>query len=254
MMSRVPIPRLLGHVLDFAYPGICANCDATTGSLSQLCEGCDAMLDELIRAAACELCAMPLALDGAPCPYCKAKGIPHFDRVIRLGVFDDPLRHLIHQMKYHGRWALAEFLASRLFATERAKGLLTETQALVPVPLHFRRHVARGYNQADVIAAKIARLNRTPVVYALRRTRNTETQTHLHSHAKRIENLRGAFALRRAARHLRGTHVIVVDDVMTTGATMLEVARTLKHAEPASLCAIVLAIADPKGRGFETIS
>jgi ComF family protein len=254
MMSRVPIPRMLAHVLDFAYPGICANCDATIGDASHLCASCDAMLDELSRAASCDPCAMPLASHGAPCPYCKGRGMPHYDRIIRLGVFDDPLKHLIHQMKYHGRWALGEFLAARLFATERAKGLLTETQVLVPVPLHFRRHVARGYNQADVIATKIARLNRrSPIIHALRRTRNTETQTHLHSHGKRIENLRNAFALRRAARHLRGKHVVVVDDVMTSGATMLEVARTLKHAEPASLCAIVLAIADPKGRGFEAI-
>jgi ComF family protein len=212
------------------------------------------MLDQMTRAPACELCAMPLAAHGAPCPYCMGKGAPHFERIIRLGVFEDPLKHLIHQMKYHKRWALGEFLAARLFGTERAKGLLTETQAIVPVPLHFRRHVSRGYNQADVIARKIARLNRrTPVVHALRRMRNTETQTNLHSHDKRVENVRGAFALRRAAKNLRGKHVIVVDDVMTSGSTMLEVARTLKRAEPASLCAICLAIADRKGRGFEVI-
>ena len=253
MMSRVPIPRLLGHVLDFAYPGICANCEATTGSSSHLCESCLAMLDRMTHAPACELCAMPLASHGAPCPHCMGKGVPHYERIIRLGIFDDPLKHLIHQMKYHKRWALGEFLATRLFATERAKGLLTETQAIVPVPLHFKRHVARSYNQADVIATKLARLNRTPVVHALRRIRNTETQTALQSHDKRVENVRGAFALRRAARHLRGKHVIVVDDVMTSGSTMLEVARTLKHAEPASLCAICLAIADRKGRGFEVI-
>ena len=250
----MPIPRLVGHVLDFAYPGICANCDATSGSSSHLCESCLAILDQMTHAPACEMCAMPLASHGAPCPYCMGKGVPHFDRIIRLGVFEDPLKHLIHQMKYHKRWALGEFLAARLFATERSKGLLTETQAIVPVPLHFRRHVARGYNQADVIATKIARLNRhAPVIHALRRTRNTETQTNLHSHDKRVENVRGAFALRRAAKNLRGKHVIVVDDVMTSGSTMLEVARTLKHAEPASLCAICLAIADRKGRGFEVI-
>lgn len=246
--------KLLAHVLDFAFPGVCANCDAATGTALELCDDCIAMIDQMAAAPACLVCAMPLASHGAPCAHCLAKGVAHYERIIRLGVFEDPLKHLIHQIKYHKRWALGEFLAGRLFATERAKGLLTETDVLVPVPLHFRRHVERGYNQADVIAARIAKLNRgTPVIHALRRTRNTETQTALHSHEKRVENVRGAFALRRAARHITGKHVVVVDDVMTTGSTILEVARTLKQAQPASLCAIVLAIADRKGRGFEVI-
>jgi ComF family protein len=197
---------------------------------------------------------MPLATHGAPCPHCLGKGVPHFERIIRLGVFEHPLKHLVHQMKYHKHWVLGEYLADKLADTERAKGLLTETDALVPVPLHFRRHVARGYNQADVIARKLGGGGRKiRVVHALRRTRDTETQTHLPSHDKRVENVRGAFALRRAAKHLRGRHVVVVDDVTTSGSTLQEIARTLKEAEPASLCAIVLAIADRKGRGFEVI-
>ena len=244
-------------MLDFAYPGVCANCDASVaiGDAGHLCRDCDAKLNAMAAAPACEFCAMPLATHGAPCPHCLGKGVPHFDRVIRLGIFDDPLKHLIHQMKYHKSWVLGEFLAERLFATERAKGLLTETQVLVPVPLHFKRHVTRGYNQAEVIARRLGRLNRTPVVHALRRTRDTETQTHLPSHDKRVANVRGAFALRGrpAAQKIRGRHVVVVDDVMTSGSTLHEVARTLRRAEPASLCAAVLAIADRKGRGFEVI-
>lgn len=246
--------RLLDHVLDFAYPGICANCEATVGDAAHLCRDCTEKLDAMTGAAACEFCAMPLASHGAPCPYCFGKGMPHYEKIIRLGIFEDPLKHLIHQMKYHKRWVLGEFLAERLAETERAKGLLTETQVLVPVPLHFRRHVARGYNQADVIARQLgAGQRKINVIHALRRTRDTETQTHLHGHDQRVENVRGAFALRRAAKHLRGKHVMVVDDVMTSGSTLLEVARTLKRAQPASLCAIVLAIADKKGRGFDAI-
>jgi ComF family protein len=255
ILPRVQLRRLLGHVLDFCYPGVCANCEAMVGDAAHLCADCAAKLAAMVAAPACELCAMPLATHGAPCPHCLGKGAPHFDKIIRLGIFDDPLKHLIHQMKYHKRWVLGEFLADRLAGTERGKGLLTQTDVLVPVPLHFRRHVARGYNQADVIARQLgAGRRKIKVVHALRRTRDTETQTHLPSHDKRVDNVRGAFALRRsAAKHLRGRHVIVVDDVMTSGSTLSEVARTLKHAEPASLCAAVLAIADRKGRGFEMI-
>ena len=75
-------------------------------------------------------------------------------------------------MKYHRRWPLAELLADRLIETERAKTLLTETDVLVPVPLHFRRHFSRGYNQADVIARRIGWKCDIPVVHAVRRTRN----------------------------------------------------------------------------------
>jgi ComF family protein len=156
-------------------------------------------------------------------------------------------------MKYHGRWPLGEFLADQLFATERAKGLLTETQVFVPVPLHLKRHIQRGYNQADVIARRLGHRCKVPVVHALARTRDTEKQTLLHSHDARVTNVRGAFSLRRAARHVRDKHVMVIDDVTTTGATLSAVALALKQAGPASLCAMVIGKADPQRRGFEAI-
>src|SRR5437763_1946572 len=84
----------------------------------------------------------------------NGKGVPHSERVAGLGIFDVPLKHLIHRLKYNGRWALAEFLADRLVAHEPAKALLQETQAVVPIPLHPWRQIKRGYNQAELIARK----------------------------------------------------------------------------------------------------
>jgi len=110
MLTRALPPMLrpiLRHVLDFCYPGVCACCDADAPGGAVLCADCDAHLREQSSAQACENCAMPLATEGAPCPYCLGKGVPWFERIIRLGVFDDPLKHLIHQMKYHRRWPLA---------------------------------------------------------------------------------------------------------------------------------------------------
>jgi len=249
----VRLPRPIQGVLDLCYPSICAGCDAFIDGGAILCQSCDDRFASLANAPACPQCAMPAASVGAPCAYCHNAGIAHYERVFRLGVFEDPIKHLIHQMKYHGRWPLAEFLADRLFATEPVKGLLTETQVLVPVPLHLRRQITRGYNQADVLARRIGRAARIPVVHAIRRTRNTETQTNLHSHASRVANMRGAFALRRAAKFIRDKHVVVIDDVSTSGATLNAIAQVLKQAEPASLCALVIAIADPKHRSFEAI-
>jgi len=242
----------LGQTLDFCYPGICANCEASSEGGAVICDDCSAGLDALAASSSCDRCAMPLAGAGAPCPYCFGDGIRPFERMLRLGVFEDPLKHLIHLAKYHRRWPLCELLADRLVACERVKGLLTETDILVPVPLYLRRHISRGYNQADVIARRIGKVCRIPVLHPARRVRNTETQTHL-SQAQRAANVRGAFALKRCARKLFAKHVVLVDDVMTTGSTLRELGRTLKHAAPASLSVLTLAIADKRGRGFEVI-
>lgn len=143
-------------------------------------------------------------------------------------------------------------LADRLLEQERVKGLMSETQVIVPVPLHRLRQVARGYNQAEVTARRLARRCRLPVARPVIRLRNTESQTNMTSAAQREENMRDAFAL-VDPKPVRGRHVVVVDDVMTTGATLRAVARALRPAKPASLCAVVLAVADPKGRDFKAI-
>ena len=84
------------------------------------------------------------------------------------------------------------------------------------------------------------------------RLRNTQTQIHIHSIAEREKNVRGAFALVNA-KSIEGKHVLVIDDVLTTGATLQSAARELERAKPASLCALTIAIADPKRRDFQSI-
>jgi ComF family protein len=250
-MRHVKLRALTRQFLDFCYPGACAVCSTSCEGDVPLCETCRIALATLEFAAACEKCGMPLKESGSPCPYCKGKGVAHFERVLRLGVYEDPLKHLIHQMKYHRAWTLAEFLADRLVDQEPVKSLLHETHVIVPVPLFFTRHIARGFNQAEVIARRIAKVCDIQFVKALTRVRATETQTHL-SPTQRVENLRGAFAL-IAPKYIAGRHVVLVDDVTTTGATLRAAAQALEQAHPASLSALALAIADPKGRGFEVI-
>ena len=239
---------ILRDLIDFCVAPVCAACSApAVGGF--LCESCMGKLDQLADAPSCWRCAMPLAERGAPCPYCRGAGVPRYDMIVALGRFDEPLKDLIHQMKYQRQWPIAEHLADRLARTDRAARLLSSADRVVPVPLHRFRHISRGYNQAEVIARRLAgdRVIR-PVV----RTHNTPTQTQLHSTAKRFENLRGAFRLTRP-KSVAGQRVVVVDDVMTSGATLQSLARTLAAGKPRSLDAIVLAIADPKGRKFEAI-
>lgn len=195
---------------------------------------------------------MPLAEVGALCPHCRGEGHKPFQTILQLGLFRDPLRKIVHQIKYHHRWTLAEFLADQLLLQEAVKGLLTETQTLVAIPLHPWRQFSRGFNQAEVIARRLADKCRIRFARPLVRLKNTETQTHLHDKKKRFDNLRDAFGLLRP-RHITGKHVVLVDDVMTTGATLESAARCLKEAEPASISAIVAAVADPRGKDFEAI-
>ena len=243
---------LFTRFMDFCYPGACACCGAATEGPASLCPACDGELHKLESAPACRSCAKPLPEHGAPCPHCLGDGMPHYGWVLRLGTFTDPLKHLVHQLKYHQRWPLAEVLADRLLEQERIKALLSETDVIVPVPLHRLRQISRGYNQADVIAKRLASRCRLPVARPVIRLRNTESQTAMTSAAQREENMRDAFAL-LDPRPVRGKHVAVVDDVMTTGATLKAFARALRPAKPASVCAVVLAVADPKGRDFQSV-
>jgi ComF family protein len=248
----VKLPGLLSDLMDFCYPGRCASCEAATDGPAVLCAACDEALRELEAAPACSWCGKPIAEVGAPCPYCLGEGMAHFDRIVRLGVFTDPLKHLIHRMKYHKQWGLAETLADRLLGQERTKGLLTETEVIVPVPLHRLRQITRGYNQAEVIAKRLASSCKLKLARPVVRLRHTESQANLTSVETREDNLRDAFGLVNP-RSVKGKHVVVVDDVMTTGATLRAVARALRAAKPASLSALVLAIADPKGRDFQSV-
>ena len=241
--------------VNFCYPPACAHCEAPTDEPALLCGDCDAAMRALEGEGACPLCAAPVG-PGGSCPRCLGKGLRPFARVVRLARFDDPLRELIHHVKYHKRWPLAELLADRLLEREDVKGLLSETQRLegrlMPVPLHRWRCIERGYNQAELIARRLGARCGIPCIHAAVRWKWTETQTHLHSRAKRVKNLRDAFAL-VDAKAVHGRHIVLVDDVMTTGATLRALARVLLPVRPASLCAIVLAVADARRRHFQVV-
>jgi ComF family protein len=209
-------------------------------------------LNRLAAAPCCDACAWPLPYERAPCPYCGGRGIGPIKEIASLGLFAEPLRLLIHRIKYHTRWSLAEQLADRLLEQERVRKLLGATDVLVPVPLHRLRQISRGYNQAAVIAARLAGRCGLKVAHPVVRLKQTHAQTHLHSRLTRERNLRDAFGLVRP-KTVRGLRVAIVDDVMTSAATLRAVARTLRRAHPGSLAAVVLAVADPRGRGFETV-
>jgi ComF family protein len=218
-----------------------------------VCAACGAKLEELAAEAACLRCGKPVAEEGAPCPWCLGKGLYPFKQVLRLGVHHEPLKTLVKDLKYRGRWTLAGELAGRLLRKERVRELLEGNDALMAVPLHWRKRLARGYNQSDLLARHLAKgCNGVRVIAPVKRVRDTESQTRQTSQSARRENMKGAFKL-VDARLVEGKRIVIVDDVTTSGATIQEVARVALVAKPASISAVAVSIADARGRDFTQV-
>lgn len=169
--------------------------------------------------AACPLCAIPVQ-DGLVCGSCLRQP-PAFDATRAVLSYVFPADRLVQALKYRRRLALAGFFANALAATERPAGAVV----LVPMPLHPRRLQERGFNQSAEIGRVLARLWNLPFeADTVERVRDTAPQAST-TWVERRANVRGAF---RCGGSFSGRTVVVIDDVMTTGATLDELARTLK--------------------------
>lgn len=250
-----PLDRLLHALL----PAPCLGCGrplpARRAPLG-LCAGCRARLRPLAAAGGCAVCALPLpGLAGWPepagttdeeapagfvCGRCRQRP-PAFARLVAGWSYEPPLDAVVQRFKFgrldylggHLGRALAGHLLAELAAEVDGAGLV------VPVPLHWRRRLARGFDQAHAIAAPLAAAVDLPLVTALRRRRATPAQSGL-GRAERLANPRGAFAVRRPAA-VCGRRLLLVDDVATTGATLDAAARALRRAGAARVVAVVAA-------------
>ncbi len=206
----------ISSFLDALLPRACLLCGETTKE--PLCAACAADLPRALGHA-CPICAAPLA---APAPACGSclKSPPAFDATLTPLHYRFPVNRLVQSLKYSRRLASADFFARVLLADPHPTGAV-----IVPVPLSGLRLRERGFNQALEIARPLARALSLPLdATSLVRTRETLPQSRLPWRARQ-GNVRHAFA---CSRDFSGLSVIVVDDVMTTGATLDAVARTLK--------------------------
>jgi ComF family protein len=157
-----------------------------------------------------------------------------------LGPFDGSLRLLVHELKYRGRRRVASRLAGLLLEEPAVRRLLTPGAELVPVPLHPRRRRERGFNQAELLAAALARGSGLAVAPGvLVRRKDTSPQAGLSSAARR-RNVSGAFAVRQRPKVV-GRTLVLVDDVSTTGATAVACARALRQAGAAEVRLVTVA-------------
>lgn len=212
--------------LDLVFPALCPVCDATLGPgrRDPLCGQCwDAI--PRIGSPCCDRCGMPLPGAPSTCGACAVQP-PVWDWARASAAYEGVIRDAIHAFKFGGRRGLARPLGALVLA-QWGHAVGADVSALVPVPLTPAREHERGFNQAALVAEEVARGLQVSVRPRwLARVRATQAQTDLGA-AERRANVRGAFAADPA---VAGAHVVVVDDVLTTGATVAECARALRTA------------------------
>lgn len=233
-------------------PPRCGGCGWFSPHL--FCERCAPRVRRVDRVAAlCDCCGEPFdpaaaIAPGTICAACRGAGgkiASPIERARSLWMLRGPVRLAIHDFKYRRHSELAASLGAHLGAFAMRDDTLSGARLIVPVPLHPWREWARGFNQSGLLARHAAREMGLPCVEALRRVRNTRTQTSL-SRAARDANVRAAFEARATtvAKYLQEDSaglVLLVDDVWTTGATLRECARALRRAGFKSVCALTLA-------------
>ena len=224
---------------------LCAACDAPldTPTRGPVCDGCWSGVRSFIPPV-CSHCGDPLpswrhlSLEHEMCPRCR-RATSALSSVRAIGPYEGSLRAIVHALKYDGRRSIAPRLGDLMGVA--ARDLLSDVDVAVPVPLHWRRRQARGFNQADDLAPSLG----VPVMRALKRVRATMTQTDLPA-ARRHANVRGAFRLRWRTR-VSGLRVALVDDVCTTGATLEACAKVLREAGAEDVRAVTAArVASPR--------
>jgi ComF family protein len=234
--------RALSRALvDFLLPPQCAACGARIDAHGHVCGTCWRAL-RFIAPPFCQRLGIPFAIDpGFPAVSARAAGDPPaYDRARAVALFDDVSRAMIHALKYRDRHDLARMMGG-LMARAGAE-LLADATLIVPVPLHRGRLWSRRFNQSVLLArivAEAAGLRFAPD--ALIRTRPTAHQVGLTAEQRR-RNVAGAFAVRTDwAGRLKGQRILLIDDVLTTGATVEACARVARRAGAERVDALVFA-------------
>lgn len=216
---------------DLVWPPACPLCMRRLAAGEQaVCDPCRSRLATPFEWR-CHRCGAtgvgPAPRRSGPCDFCPdpESGI---DGVLHCSLYDDTVARTVHLFKYHRRLEVGELMSRLMIARLAEPVALLEgrVNCIAPVPLHWSRRMWRGFNQSGLLASELAGACELPFENLLRRRKHTKMQAHL-PRAKRAENVRGAFAARRGEMP---DGVLLIDDVVTTGSTVIECARTLRGA------------------------
>lgn len=179
------------------------------------------------------------SVEALVCSECRSMSV-HYDAGYSACIYADPIKELVHLFKYGKRRYLRFFLGGLILDYLCKSADMSQYDAIVPVPLHWRRYCSRGFNQAADLAGPLSRHFRLPIVKrSLRRVRHTRPQVSL-PHNERKTNIRNAFKVARPSK-VAGKKLLLLDDVITSGATLNECARVLKRAGASKVAIVTLA-------------
>ena len=234
-----------GTLLSVIFPDDCRVCGSALQNFSRIpvCDACLASPSPFVAEFFCTSCRTPF-LNAAPldelgrCRLCSA-GLTGFDAALSYGEYEGSLRKLIHLFKYGQVLPLAKPMA-KLLASALPRD--TSFDCIVPMPMHWRRQWSRGFNQSEVLARALGNRTGIAVKNAVRRSKATPAQAGL-TNAERRTNVAGAFRI-RSREAIVGKHVLLIDDVFTTGATASACAAVLKRAGARRVTVLTLARVD----------
>ena len=238
------VARRVSLGIDLLYPPSCSLCgQLVTDAVDAvaLCDGCRSKLPD--AAIACLRCGQPLpATNGTQlaCPAC-ARRPPRFDAVVRLGRYEGGLREAVLRMKHRNEeplmLALGRLLASHRWAEIEA----LRPSCVIPVPMHWTRRLWRGVNSPEVVARVLAKRLSVPMKSSLlRRVRRTQPQASLTPWQRRPQRP-PRLPRKRSSKQLTGARILLIDDIMTTGATANEATATLRRCGADFVAVAVLA-------------
>jgi ComF family protein len=213
--------ELLSGLVDVLWPALCAGCSRVSERPAAFCVECQGLLCPMPEVR-CRRCAEPGAFPSEVCPRCRDRP-PPFERVCAPFIHEGPVAAANHRFKYEDRPELADPLG-KLIAASVPEEVRDGITAVAAIPLHGARYRSRQYDQAQLLARRAARALKLPFEpRALRRVRNTARQVG-ETLAAREANVRGAFV---GHGWMKGARVLLVDDVVTTGATARAAAQAL---------------------------
>ncbi|MDD5166483.1 MAG: ComF family protein [Candidatus Omnitrophica bacterium] len=237
---------LIGGLKDILYPKSCLVCKKNIKSLPSVdeivCTPCWGKI-KINPPPFCHCCGRHLKITSSVknmCPSCLKKKF-NFNRAFSPCVYDGAIKELIHEFKYKNKDYLGRVLSKPMIDFIKEYNVPMEyLDLIVPVPLHETKLREREFNQAQVLSSHIAKeFNKEVSSNILKRIRNTKTQTELQTE-ERLLNVRGSFSLAQD-RDIKGKNILLVDDVLTTGATCSEAAGVLKDAGAAIVFVLTLA-------------
>ena len=240
--------RALRGLADVIVPPACLACREPLATHDAICASCWQRIT-FIRPPLCDRLGIPLPVDsgGRMISAAAAADPPAYDRARAVAHYTGVMRDMIARMKYadthDGRRLFGRWLSGA------AAELIADCDMIIPVPMHRNRLLWRRFNQSALLAKELAGIHGIPYQpMVLQRTRATRTQVGL-TRNQRLRNLSGAFAIAPHHRkRIEGRHILIVDDVITTGTTLNAVARTLKRAGAASVDACALAMVTSQAR------